>query len=130
MFVRFSQIFQSGKRLILMYEYLVKSGVDLDTADEFEKLAPTCLQHNNCLFDGKTFKFPGEVPMGGPMSSIIAEDFMDRLERWVLNRWFKFDNVVLWYRYVDDIFCIWRGSDGDLERFQALLHFFFPFYKL
>ena len=60
----------------IMYEILEKYGVDL------ENLAHTSLDRNICQFDG-----PGEVPMGGPTSSIIAEVFMDRLERWALNRY-------------------------------------------
>jgi len=60
--------------------------------------------------------------MGGAMSSLIAEVLMDRLERWVLRRWCQFGNVTLWYRYVDDVLCVWQGPDSNLERFQKVLH--------
>ena len=62
--------------------------------------------------------------MGGPMSSIIAEAFIDRLERWVLSTSRFSSNVILWYRYVDDILCLWRGSDEDLRKFHCHLHSF------
>ena len=69
------------KSIDILYEILVKSGVDWSIADEFEHLAHTCLDSNVCQFNGKTFKFPGGVSMRGPVSSLIAEAFMDRLER-------------------------------------------------
>jgi len=113
------------KSIDITYEILVKSGVDLDTVDEFEKLAHASLDKNICQFDDKTFEFPGGVPMGGPMlSSIIAEVFMDRLERRTLNRYSRFGHAILWCRYVDDVFCIWRGTDEELGKFRRLLHSF------
>ena len=113
-----------GKAIDVMSELLIKSGVALDTTDEFEQLILTCVERNICKFDEKTFRFPGGLPMGGPMSSLIAEVLMDRLERWVLRRWYQFGNVILWYRYVDDVFCIWEGSDNNLQKFQKVLHSF------
>ena len=49
---------------------------------------------------------------------------MDRLERWELNRWSNPDNVLLWYRYIDDVFYLWRGPDSDLRKFHHFLHSF------
>ena len=69
------------KSVDIMYEIIVKAGVDLDTVDEFGSLAHICLDKNNCQFDNRMFLFLGGVPMGEPMSSIIAEVFTDRLER-------------------------------------------------
>jgi len=113
-----------GKAVDAMYKILVKLGVNLDTTDEFEELILLCAEQNICKFDGKMFKFPGDLPVGGPMSSLIAKVLMDRLEHWVLRRWSSFGNVILWYQYVDDIFCIWQGSYSYLDRFQKVLHSF------
>ena len=63
--------------------------------------------------------------MGSPLLSIIAEVLMDWLERWALNRWSKPDNVFLWYRYVEDVFCGWRGPHSDLQKFHHPLHSFY-----
>ena len=57
--------------------------------------------------------------MGGPMSSLIAEVFMDRLECWVLNRYQNSGNILLWYRYVDDILCLWPGPIVIFRSFIA-----------
>ena len=109
-----------------MYEILVKSGQSLDAADEFEKLILHCVKDNICHFDSKVFRFPDGFPMGGPFSSLMADVLMDRLERWVLN-FARFSSLVLlWYRYVDDTFCIWNGTDSELETFTKDLHTFDP----
>ena len=103
---------------------LQKSGIHRDTVDEFEALILICLQLNICSFDNKTFKFPSGVPMGGPLSSVVADVLMDTLEWWVLEHWAKPDTIILWYRFVDDIFCVWRGSDSELDLFHEFLHFY------
>ena len=78
-----------------MYEISVKSDLSLDTVDEFEELILRCLSDNICSFDNKVFKFPSGVPMGGSLSSSVAEVFLDRVERWALNRWSNPDNDLL-----------------------------------
>ena len=94
------------KTVDIMYEVLVKSGQSLDAADEFEKLILHCVKDNICHFDSKVFRLPDGLPMGGPLSSLMADVLMDRLERWVLNFARFSSRVIFWYRYVDDTFCI------------------------
>ena len=66
-----------------MYELIVKSGSIFDTADEFERLILLCAEKDVCFFDGKMIRFPAGLPTGGPLSSLIANVFMNRLERWI-----------------------------------------------
>ena len=89
-----------------MYEHLVKSGITLDAAEEFEKLILLCTDQNVCSFDGKTFKFPTGLPMGGPLSSLVDDVLIERLERWALKISKYSHHAIFWYRYVDDILCI------------------------
>jgi len=59
--------------------------------------------------------------MGGPLSCLVAEVFMDYLE----NRLFETYNtpqVLEWIRYVDDVLCVWEGSDAQLYEFLDLLN--------
>lgn len=100
----------------IKYELLVKSSVDLDTVDKFWRLILACTSEDNiCKFNGTTFKFP---------LSIVTEVFMDRLECWVLHHWRDSGEIIIWYRFVDDVFCIWRSSDQSLEAFKKPLHSF------
>ena len=68
--------------------------------------------------------------MGGPLSALLANVYMDRLERWTLKYGRGAPGVVLWYRFVDDIFCIGSGTQEelnlfthDLQRFDGNLKF-------
>ena len=51
---------------------------------------------------------------------------MDRLERWALKHSRYSSHVLLWSRYIEDIFCVWWGSESQLNKFQADLHSFDP----
>ena len=62
--------------------------------------------------------------MGGPLSSLVADVLIDRLERWVLKISKYSHHAILWYRYVDDILCIWTGSDLELNLFLRDLNSF------
>ena len=66
--------------------------------DEFEKLVRIC------YFNGDSYIFPDGLPMGGPLSSLLADIFMDRLEQWILKFGRHSSKALLWYQFVDDIF--------------------------
>ncbi|KFD47662.1 hypothetical protein M513_11453 [Trichuris suis] len=73
---------------------------------------------NYFLFDNKFYKQSNGVPMGSPLSPVMAEIFMESFERQMFE---KVDRQIaprLFKRYVDDIFVIIR--DGKEEQF---LHF-------
>ena len=109
-----------------MYESLVKSGHTFEYADEFEKLLLLCTQHNRCYFDGKTYLMPDGLPMGGPLSFLMANVFMNRLEIWALKFARFASHALLWHRYVDDILCFWTGTDSELTSFLEDLNGFDP----
>ena len=67
-----------------MYESLIKSKFSHDYADEFSDLLYVCVQLNLCYFNGETYIFQDGLPMGGPLSSLLANVYMDRLEHWIL----------------------------------------------
>jgi len=50
---------------------------------------------------------------------------MDNLEQIIFNSLSPLlKNVILWKRYVDDIFCIWNGTERQLNSFLTLLNSF------
>jgi len=53
--------------------------------------------------------------MGSPISPIIANIFMEYFEKEVLKKTLKKSEV--WFRYVDDIFVIWRHGRAELRKF-------------
>lgn len=71
-------------------------------------------------FDGKIFEQVCGTPMGSPISGVIAEAVLQKLERQVLPT----SQHIFWTRYVDDTFVILkRGQEMQL---QAQLNSVFP----
>ena len=62
---------------------------------------------NYCTFNNKFYQQKNGLPMGGPISPLLAEIFMPTFE----NKLFSSKNpltksIHFWARYVDDIICI------------------------
>lgn len=51
--------------------------------------------------------------MGNPLSPLLAEIFMDKLEN-IIHQNNLSKNFVYWYRYVDDIVACFVGTDRQL----------------
>ena len=66
--------------------------------------------------------------MGAPLSSLAADVFMDQFERNLFQS-SSSPNVLKWFRYVDDILCIWNGSLPELEIFHYHLNSLEPSIK-
>ncbi|BHF76740.1 hypothetical protein SprV_0501983900 [Sparganum proliferum] len=71
-------------------------------------------------FKGQVYEQKKGTPMGSPLSGLIAEAVLQRLERLVFNSY----PPKFWSRYVDDTFVIIKRS--DVQDFKALLNSIFP----
>jgi hypothetical protein len=61
--------------------------------------------------------------MGSPLSPLLADVFMDDFERNLFeNNTIDTRNIFCWYRYVDDIFAIWTGTQRQLDCFLTTLN--------
>ena len=89
-------------------------------------LLELALQQNFFSFNNKTYKQVSGLAMGCPLSPILAEIFLADFER-VLNDLPMFsERVRLWRRYVDDIFCVFEGDEGDVREFAENLNIVHP----
>ena len=59
--------------------------------------------------------------MGSPISPLLADIFMNILENIIFNSG-NTKNVLYWYRYVDDILCIWNGTIRQLNLFLKYIN--------
>ena len=59
--------------------------------------------------------------MGSPLSPLLAELFMDSFEQNLFQN-FCTKNIVFWYRYVDDILCLFKGTKRQLDAFLNTLN--------
>ncbi len=77
---------------------------------------------SQCLFswDGALFKQSSGLPMGGRLSPILANHYMEGLEFGVLCKFSKIPHLCL--RYVDDVLLVWDTNNGLHEVFLAELN--------
>lgn len=106
-----------------MIKILEKQHLQTEIIDEFRNLLSTCLRQNVCIFKQKTYKFPDGLPI---LSLLVADIFMDELEKSILWSSSHAHHVRYWARYVDDILCVWYGSESSLQLFLQELNAYDP----
>nr|VZI48829.1 unnamed protein product [Spirometra erinaceieuropaei] len=97
---------------------LEQSPIGIPTAHVLDMLK-LCLK-NYCLFDGKFYKQVKGTPMGSPISGLLAELVLQRLEQDVVHTF----EPKMWLRYVDDTFVIIKTR--EVERLHQSLNSVFP----
>ena len=71
------------------------------------------------LFDDEIFDQIDGVAMGSPLGPVLANIFMGHHEKQWLNK-YKGNKPVVYTRYVDDIFCIFKNVHDALLFFDYL----------
>ena len=65
------------------------------------------------------------------LSSLIAEIFMGSFEEKIFNPKYSIGkNVEYWYRYADDVLCLWKGTEAELTNFLAFINSLHPTIQL
>ena len=59
--------------------------------------------------------------MGSPLSPLSVEIFMNNIETIIHNNKIT-NNILYWYRYVDDIFTCFTGTSRQLDTFLEYLY--------
>jgi hypothetical protein len=104
-------------------EKLRRSNVEPLFLPQFLNLMKVCVEQNYFLLNGDFFKQPQGLAMGSPLSSLLADLVMDDLENSLFNSNLENTHLIhCWYRYVDDIFAVWKGSDRQLDCFVKTLN--------
>ncbi|XP_067134994.1 uncharacterized protein [Centruroides vittatus] len=114
----FENLYPSIK-LDACFQALVDTLSTLDTRvtaypEDMKLLADLICYHSVFAFDGKIYKQKKGVPMGSPMSGLLCELVIRKLEQTTI-RTFK-DDIVLYKRYVDDILIVWK-KDEKIQHF-------------
>jgi hypothetical protein len=111
-------------------EILEQSLIYPAAAEEFIALLQTCLKNNVCKYTNEFFKFPDGLPMGSPIAPLMAEIFMNSLEKDIFTSASPLvQKIQYWYRYVDDILCLWKGSTDQLTDFLKYINDLYPSIK-
>jgi hypothetical protein len=87
------------------------------TVEKIIELVELCV--NSTYFQlGEDFYTQDEgLAKGSPLSPILADLFMEELEQKGLSTYNNGPRV--WWRYVEDVFLIWKMNSGDLEEFTS-----------
>ena len=67
--------------------------------------------------------------MRGPLSTLVADVFMDELETFFVESSSFASYIRFWARYVDDGLCIWMGPHSLLQDFLQALNNYDPSLK-
>ena len=78
---------------------------------QFRKLLSFALEENHFVFNGQLYDQIDGVAMGSPLGPTLANIFMSILEKGYLNNCPSEFKPVLYRRYVDDTFCLFRNRD-------------------
>ncbi len=85
------------------------------------------LTHNYFQFNDAMFHQIQGTAMGTKMAPAYANIFMAELEETLLQNYHK--APLLWKRYIDDILCIWPGTQSELKQFMSYLNTSHPTIK-
>ncbi|UYV62441.1 hypothetical protein LAZ67_2000599 [Cordylochernes scorpioides] len=84
--------------------FLQSQNVDSHTSSTIVQLTKTCLSMNTFSFLQHHYRQFRGSPMGSPLSTIIAEIVMTRIDNWITHT--LPTDIQFWRRYIDDVFCI------------------------
>ena len=86
------------------------------TADEVTELLEICLTSTYFTFQEKYYRLTDGVAMGSPVSSVVANIFMEEFEERAISMAGQLEPSI-WRRYVDDVFSILKRK--NVERFLS-----------
>ncbi|KAM4044171.1 uncharacterized protein ACNLHF_008225 isoform 1-T2 [Anomaloglossus baeobatrachus] len=80
------------------------------------------LTHNFFLFKGRYYLQQRGTAMGASCAPSYACLFLGYWERSIQYPDSDSGSVLLWVRYIDDVFMVWQGGQEELERFMCSLN--------
>lgn len=97
---------------------------DTEDTTNMMKLISLCMDQNYCKFNEKFYSMTDGVPMGSPLSCVIADVFMNELEHKIIMNSDRYaDNILMWNRYVDDVLVIWKNTpDNSIEELHKYIN--------
>ena len=111
--------------LPLINDFLLKKKIQPVVIDEILNLFQVCVGQNYFSYNDKFYIQKDGLPMGSPISPILADLFMDNIENIIFNS-ILCNNLLFWYRYVDDILGCFVGSTRQLDIFHKFINSIHP----
>ncbi|XP_044752692.1 uncharacterized protein LOC123312368 isoform X1 [Coccinella septempunctata] len=106
-----------------------KSGLHTHVILDLCTLLDLVLKQNFFQFENKYYCQVDGLSMGSSISPFLSEAFMSKFEQNLSRTSLFLKHILKWYRYVDDVFAIFRGTHGQLMSFLDLLNSLHPSIK-
>ncbi|UYV66885.1 hypothetical protein LAZ67_4003230 [Cordylochernes scorpioides] len=87
-------------------------------------LLKLCLEYSYFNFKNRFFRQIRGLPMGNPISAALANIFMNEIDKIITES--NNLEVLLWMRYIDDVFCI---TEAEIDTFLYFLYNLKPYLK-
>lgn len=107
----------------IIHEMLLDANCEKEYADQLKNVLYTCMDQNCFKFNNYYYQQLDGLAMGSPLSPLLAEIFMANFE----NKLFNSNNplltkIIYWYRYVDDVICLFNGTSRQLYSLLNLIN--------
>lgn len=101
----------------LIKNTLEKSRITPQEQEEYITLFKECLEQNYFTFNNQYYIQNTGLPMGSPLSPLLADIYMNEMEVNLLKSPHAKKHILFWFRYVDDILVGFQGTDRQMENF-------------
>lgn len=101
---------------------ILKNNSQLSTSEisEFCRLTTFVTNNNYFEYQGTFYKLSEGLPMGAPISPLLADIFLSKYDEIIVEKLTKWKNKIhTYFRYVDDTILIWTGTVRELNCFVA-----------
>ncbi|XP_023214003.1 uncharacterized protein LOC111616886, partial [Centruroides sculpturatus] len=107
--------------VMLTNAMFVKEGFMAQQILEIREALIFITENNYFWFNGKVYLQKQGVPMGSPLSAILAELLMRRVEQRVFTFPLTIAYPLLYLRYVDDILVAWQHTEEEFHILKSYL---------
>ncbi|XP_059055428.1 uncharacterized protein LOC131849377 [Achroia grisella] len=94
--------------------------LEKDLPSQYSVLLKHCLDAGYFLYQGEYYLQIDGVAMGSPVAPLVANIWMEHIETKILT--LRPLEISLWKRYVDDVFCIFNGTQQQADEYLKYLN--------
>ncbi|XP_023224808.1 uncharacterized protein LOC111625808 [Centruroides sculpturatus] len=105
---------------------IIKKGFNIQQVLDIRDALTFITEHNYFLFNKSIYLQKRGVPMGSPLSAVLAELIMREVERRIFNSPLTISYPSLYLRYVDDILLVWENTEEEFIKFVQQLSSIYP----
>ena len=101
---------------------MAMNNIDRKLSTEYAKLIKVTINQNYFEHNGRFYKPKQGVAMGSPISGLIAEIYLQHLEKTYIKHWLEGKEIIYYNRYVDDIIIIYDSTETDEDKIENQLN--------